>query len=155
MLEGPSFLSLNKGDYTGALRWCEGAEADFGTSCANGVETQTMKENMSDPELVEATCMKGKPEQIKPCIEGMAGVYVFHEASLEPARALCGRLEDSNRQACSDSVEEKASLSEARPPAPRPYFTSSHPAGLVVPVKLRGWTPIPACEMVRSDGSTP
>ena len=107
------FLTLNKGDYAGALKWCEGAEADFGSSCAHGVGTQTMKENMSDPKLVEATCMKGKPEQIKPCIEGMAGVYVFHEASLEPARALCGRLEDSNKQACSDSVEAKASLFES------------------------------------------
>jgi plastocyanin len=107
------FLSLNKGDYIGALEWCEGAEADFVSSCVHGVGTQTMKENMSDPKFVESTCMNGKPGQTKPCIEGMVGVYVFHEASLEPARALCGRLEASNRQACYDSVESKSSLFES------------------------------------------
>ncbi len=107
------FLSLNKGDYIGALEWCEGAEADFVSSCVHGVGTQTMKENMSDPKFVESTCMNGKPGQTKPCIEGMVGVYVFHEASLEPARALCGRLEASNRQACYDSVESQSSLFES------------------------------------------
>ncbi len=104
------FLSLNKGDYVAALEWCEGAEADFSSSCAHGVGMQTMKENMSDPKFVESTCMKGKPGQIKSCIEGMVGLYVFHHASLEPARALCDRLEASNRQACHGEIESESNL---------------------------------------------
>ena len=104
------FLSLNDSDYVGALEWCENAEADFGPTCARGVGMQTMKENMSDPKFVESTCMKGSPGQIEPCIEGMVGLYINHEASLEPARALCGRLEASNRRVCSGEIESKSDL---------------------------------------------
>jgi plastocyanin len=109
------FLSLNEGDYAAALRWCEGAEAGFEPSCAYGVGTQAMKENLNDPRLVESVCMDGEPEQTAPCIEGMAGLYINHHGSLEPARDLCARLEKPNRPACYDSVEAHAGLFEDQP----------------------------------------
>ena len=104
------FLSLERGGYAAALEWCKGAEAGFESWCAYGVGTQAMKENLNDPELVESVCMNGDPEQTAPCIEGMAGLYINHHGSLEPARDLCARLEKSNRPACFDSVQAHSGL---------------------------------------------
>jgi plastocyanin len=108
------FLSLHENDYAGALRWCEGAEAGLEEACAYGVGTQTMKENLNDPEFVESICMSGAPEQTEPCVEGMAALYVSHEGSLEPARGLCARLEPGNRLACYDTVRAHSSLFAGR-----------------------------------------
>jgi plastocyanin len=107
------FLSLNPEDYTGALEWCKGAEAGFKATCAQGVGSQMIKDNLNDPKLVEAMCMEGEesePGQTAPCIVGMAGLYVNHYGSLEPARELCARLKKQNRPACYGSVEAHSSL---------------------------------------------
>jgi plastocyanin len=104
------FLSLHQDDYASALEWCRGAEAGFEAACAYGVGTQTMKENLNDPELVESSCMGGELEQRGPCVEGMAALYVSHSGALEPARGLCARLQPSNRPACYDTVEAHADL---------------------------------------------
>jgi plastocyanin len=108
------FLSLNEGDYAAALEWCKGAEAGFEASCAYGVGSQVMKENLNDPKLVESVCTEGDLEQTAPCIEGMAGLYINHHGSLEPAKDLCTRLEAQNRRACYDAVEAHASLFEGQ-----------------------------------------
>ena len=99
------FLSLNREDYTGALELCNGAEEPFRRACARGVGAQTMKENINDPKLVESACESGDPEQVEPCINGLASLYTSHYGSVESTRELCGQLEDSNQQACYGSVE--------------------------------------------------
>jgi plastocyanin len=104
------FLGLEGNDYDDALRWCKDAEAGFEASCAYGVGSQAMKENLNDPGLVESVCVGGEPEQTAPCIVGMAGLYINHHGSLEPARDLCARLEESNRPACYTAVKAHASL---------------------------------------------
>jgi hypothetical protein len=104
------FLSLHKDDYTGALEWCNGAEDPFKPACVRGVGAQTMKENIKSPKMVESICMSGGPEQVASCIEGMIGLYINHNGSLEPARALCEQLEVSNRQTCYDSVASDSGL---------------------------------------------
>ena len=109
------YLSLNPGDYDAALEWCNGAEAGYEPSCAYGVGTQAMKENLNDPKLVESVCMNGENEQTAPCIEGMAGLYINHHGSLEPARELCTKLEKPNRRACYDAVQAHASLFSDQP----------------------------------------
>ena len=109
------FLSLNDGDYAAALKRCKGAEAGFEVSCAYGVGSQAMKENLNDPGLVESVCMNGEPEQTAPCVEGMAGLYVNHHGSLEPARDLCAGLKKSNRPACYASVEAHAGFFKDQP----------------------------------------
>ncbi len=102
------FLSLNQGDYTGALESCNGAEDPFRRACARGVGAQAMKENINDPKLIESACESGDPEQVEPCIDGLASLYTSHHGSSEPTRELCGRLEDSNQQACYGSVESNS-----------------------------------------------
>jgi plastocyanin len=109
------FLSLNESDYDAALEWCNGAEAGFEPSCAYGVGTQAMKENLNDPKLVESVCMNGEDGQTAPCIEGMTSLYINHNGSLEPARELCSRLEKPNRPACYDAVAANASLFKGQP----------------------------------------
>ncbi len=106
------FLSLNPEDYAGALEWCEGAQPGFESTCAQGVGSQAIKENLNDPKFVESVCMGGEPEQTAPCVAGMAGLYVNHHGALEPARELCARLERPNRQACYGTVQAHASLFE-------------------------------------------
>ena len=117
------FLSLNNGDYAAALEWCKGAEAGFESWCAHGVGTQAMKENLNDPKPVESTCMSGEPDQVTPCIEGMASLYINHHGSLEPARELCAWLESSNRRACYDTVESHSSLFRSQPARGEPRST--------------------------------
>ena len=109
------FLSLNGSDYDAALEWCNGAEAGFEPSCAYGVGTQAMKENLNDPKLVETVCMNGEDEQTAPCIEGMTSLYINHHGSLEPARELCSKLEKPNRPACYDAIAANASLFRNQP----------------------------------------
>ena len=109
------FLSLNESDYDAALEWCNGAEAGFEPSCAYGVGTQAMKENLNDPKLVESVCMNGEDGQTAPCIEGMTSLYINHHGSLEPARELCSRLEKPNRPACYDAIAADASLFRDQP----------------------------------------
>jgi hypothetical protein len=109
------FLDPEGDDYAAALEWCKGAEAGFEASCAYGVGSQAMKENLNNLGLVESVCTGGEPEQTTPCIEGMAGLYVNHHGALEPARALCARLEAANRRACYAEVEAHASLFEDQP----------------------------------------
>ena len=104
------WLTLNENDYAGALEWCEGAEAGYGSSCAKGVGLKTMRRHISDPKFVESTCAKGKPEQIAPCIEGMAAMYISHHSSLGPARTLCERLEAPNQPACRAEIAAQSSF---------------------------------------------
>ncbi len=99
------FLSLNEGDYTGALELCNGAEEPLRQACARGVGAQTLKENINDPKLVEAACESGSPEQVEPCVNGMTSLYISHHGSPEPARELCGQLEETNQQACRGAIE--------------------------------------------------
>ncbi len=104
------FLNLNHDDYAAALDWCKGAEASYESMCARGVGGETMKENMNDPKFVEAICKSGGPQQVAPCVEGMVGLYINHNGSLEPARELCAELEVSNRRTCYGTVEAYAGL---------------------------------------------
>jgi hypothetical protein len=104
------FLGLHEDDYAGALRWCEQAESAYTLSCVRGVGSQAIKENVNDPKFVEQICMNGNASQISACIDGMIGLYIKHSGSLEPARVLCARLEQSNRLACEKSVASHTEL---------------------------------------------
>ena len=64
-----------------------------------------MKENINDPKLAESACESGDPEQVEPCIDGLASLYTSHYGSAESTRELCAHLEDSNQRACYGSVE--------------------------------------------------
>ncbi len=104
------YLSLNKGDYTGALVWCEKAEKQYQAACAQGVGVQTMNDNIDNPQFIEAICMSGKVHLRAPCIDGVVSVYINHYSSLEPAKLLCKQLGVINRLICNDSVNVRVSL---------------------------------------------
>ena len=102
--------SLHKNDYVGALKWCEGADFLYKSTCAQGVGSQAIKENINTPKLVEEICMSNKSAQVDSCINGMVGLFINHYGSLEPARKLCEQLGVSNRQTCYNSIQSSASL---------------------------------------------
>ncbi len=104
------FLSLHQKDYAGALEWCNAAEEGFRRTCACGVGSQTMKENINEPGLVESVCAGG-PGTERAVRQGDGGLSISHHGALEPARELCGGLEHGQQTALlRDAVEAHASL---------------------------------------------
>ncbi len=104
------YLHLNPEDYAGALDWCNNAPLPHQSTCANGVGSQAMKENINAPKQVEKICRQGKFSQIKPCIEGMTGLYINHSGALGPARTLCLELDWPNRRFCKRAIQNAAIL---------------------------------------------
>ena len=104
------YLSLHKNDYTDALKWCEGAESPYVTTCVQGVGSQAIKENINNPKFIEKVCMSNTKTQIDACIVGMIGLFINHYGSLEPAEELCEQLEKSNRRACYLSIQSSSRL---------------------------------------------
>ena len=104
------YLRVRNNDYAGALRWCDGAEPSYRDDCIQGVGSQATKENINNPKLVEAVCMRGRSSQVARCVSGLVGLYINHHGSLGPARELCERLEASNRPTCQRSIQSRASL---------------------------------------------
>ncbi len=104
------YLSLHKNDYVAALDWCNNAELFYQDTCARGVGSQAIKENINNPKFVEEICISGKSSQVSSCVSGMVDLYINHYGSLEPARKLCEQLEISNRQTCYNSIQSSASL---------------------------------------------
>lgn len=105
-LNAPTYyLSLHKNDYVSALKWCESANHPFESTCARGVGSQAIKENINTPKLVEEICMSNKLTQVDSCIGGMISLYINHYGSLELARKLCKQLEPLNRQTCYLSIQ--------------------------------------------------
>ncbi len=104
------YLSLHTNDYSGALSWCQDAELLYRSSCARGVGTQAMKENINNPELVESVCLGGSKGQVDPCIMGMVDLYTNHHGSPEASKKLCLELSKANREACDLSVVSSSKL---------------------------------------------
>ena len=106
------YLSLHKNDYKGALKWCEGTELPYESTCVQGVGAQAIKENLNTPKFVEQICMNGRSAQVGACIRGMVGLFINHHGSLEPAQDLCEKLRITNREACYDAIELSSPLFE-------------------------------------------
>ncbi|HET6370372.1 MAG TPA: hypothetical protein VFG95_04205 [Nitrospiria bacterium] len=104
------YLTMHRDDYVGALKWCIGAKKPFHLPCSYGVGNQAIKHHIDDPKFVEGVCMKGRPEQVEPCIDGMVGLYINHFGSLEPAKALCPRLLERNQKVCDAVVKARSVL---------------------------------------------
>lgn len=104
------FLSINKNDYSQALKLCKTAEKDFRLTCATGVGSQAIKEHINNPKLVESVCMQGSSEEIHACITGMVGLYINHFGRLNEAKKLCSKFEESNQSTCQQVILSQTSL---------------------------------------------
>ena len=105
------YLRLHENDYSGALRLCaESAERAHRSSCARGVGSQVMKENVTHPLLIETICASGKNDQRRPCMTGAIGLFINHHGALAEARSLCPQLARENRAVCYSVIEASASL---------------------------------------------
>ena len=104
------FLSFHPNDYASALEWCTTAERGFAQTCAAGVGSEAIKENLNDPKMVEATCLAAPAGLQGSCLAGLVDLYILHHGALEPARALCGQLEDVSRPICEQVVNSEADL---------------------------------------------
>ncbi len=108
------YLAKNVNEYAQALRWCDEAEGEYRETCIRGVGIQTMKENINRPLFVENICASGKPTDTSTCIEGMAGLLVFHYGALEPAREVCATLDSLHEESCTRVVESYGSWFELK-----------------------------------------
>jgi hypothetical protein len=97
------YLTRHKNEYTKALDWCRGAVEKFIETCAQGVGSQAMKENISTPDLVETAC-ESDEELRESCLRGMVELYAFHHGAIEPAEALCKILKGKNQAPCRERV---------------------------------------------------
>ena len=102
------YLSLHPDEYAAALTWCETAEPGHQATCAVGVGSQAIKENMSDPPFVEAMCESGRADLAGSCIHGIAGLAINHFGALAPARDVCQQLKAPNRERCLGTVNGAA-----------------------------------------------
>lgn len=103
---GKYHLSLHH-DYVAALRWCQGVETAFVASCTAGIGGEAMKENITDPKLVEKICLSGDKAQVAPCIDGMIGLFLSHEGGAERAAEVCGNMAEANREICAQAVTKR------------------------------------------------
>ena len=99
------YLALHKGDYEGALRLCRDAERQFRSACTRGVGSQSVKENIDDPHVVERLCDAGEAWQHRPCIRGMVSLFANHHGALEPVEQFCTTLRADNQPICADVVK--------------------------------------------------
>lgn len=104
------FLSLHKGDYLSALAWCRTAEALYQQTCAYGVGSQVIKENINNPKMAEKLCEDGERSMTTSCISGMVALYINHYGSLNEAKVLCGKLNKRNTKTCLGVVKSSEVL---------------------------------------------
>lgn len=104
------YLYIHKNDYKGALKACESAEAPYRLTCATGVGSQAIKDNINNPRVAERLCMSNRLYQIQPCITGMSMLYVNHFGSTTPAVAMCQELLFFNKGTCLRAVEAQREL---------------------------------------------
>lgn len=93
--------------YEQGIDWCNEAEERFVIHCVRGVSAVAIKQNISNPKLVEAACMTAEPNQIPYCIDGFVGLYINHYNSIDKAYQLCDTLLPSNQSTCKSSVESR------------------------------------------------
>lgn len=104
------FLSLHKNEYLDALQWCKTAEDEFQLTCATGVGSQAIKENIANPKFVESLCMQGSRDATNACIAGMVGLYINHFGGLNEAKMLCTKLEKTNQKICEQTIVSQQTL---------------------------------------------
>lgn len=101
------YLGITNNSYEQALEWCNSAESKFVMHCIRGVAAVAIKENISQPKIVEDACMTTKPNQIPFCVDGFVGLYLNHYNSVDKAYQLCDTLQESNQKACRVGVKSR------------------------------------------------
>ena len=84
-----AFLADHPNQYHDAFNWCNGVERGYTATCAQGVGSQAMKENITRPAFAAALCTAVAADLRLPCIEGAVVVYIHNFASTKPALELC------------------------------------------------------------------
>lgn len=97
------YLELHPNDYGGMLNTCESVETSYQTTCARGLGSRAIKQNIKESKFVEALCMKNKNLQHS-CIEGMTSYFIVNDNSTAKAVELCNKLEEENKATCTDFV---------------------------------------------------
>lgn len=104
------YVSVHHDAFREALAWCQTGDEEYQSSCENGLGAVTMKLLMHKPKDVENICMSGAPSQIRACIDGMVGYYVYSYNSIEKGKALCELLDQSNKDSCYSALNGRPEL---------------------------------------------
>jgi len=104
------YLNLRLDDYAGALKLCAGTELEFQPTCAKGVGSRAIKQNIHNTAFSEKICSSGTNEQVKPCLEGVVSYYLVNYNSMEKTKEMCNSLKKENRSFCISSAESQKNL---------------------------------------------
>ena len=104
------FLSLHPNQYDKAVLWCLGAPNDNKNACISGVESQIMKEQLYNTNIIEGECNKAQYGSQGVYIAGAATFMANNYGKIDEARAFCETLSFINKQSCLASLKGMATL---------------------------------------------
>ncbi len=103
-----AYLSHYPSDYAGAFEQCQtAAESDYLGVCINGVGSQVVKDNITNPEAARYICKNGPSDFTNACMLGVLNLLVNHHASIEPVLPLCQSTFAEFRDLCVQAVEPR------------------------------------------------
>jgi hypothetical protein len=99
-----AYLTINSGDYTGAIKWCNGSEANYIGTCIGGIGSQAMKDNINSPSAAEKTCSSTPGAYQDDCVSGAIGMYIYFKGSTTGADSICQNDFPHNLSACESAI---------------------------------------------------
>ncbi len=105
----PTYLSQTLGkDFVDIFKECDKAESGYAYSCIDGIASEAIKRNMSEPNNVFALCKQaGSGINQKACVSGMVSMYMNQEGSLSAGKKLCEAAPEIYQDICYRTVESR------------------------------------------------
>jgi hypothetical protein len=82
-------LQRNTNDYAGTIKECQAIESRFISTCIQGVGSQAIKDNPTQPGVVITMCKNAPDQYVVSCIEGAVSLLINHHGSPGPVEPLC------------------------------------------------------------------
>ena len=100
------YLAVYPGQYKELYEECERAGA-YNLACTQGIGSEAMKLNLSDPSVAEAICLTAENNSyFRSCSLGALNLYAFHHGGTSELKELCVSLTDKTATICNSVVEE-------------------------------------------------
>lgn len=101
-----AFLAQYPNKYTEAADKCLEIDKKYWLSCEQGVGTQAMKDNITNP-LISAEFCKTRARATNTCARGALGLFINHHANSSIAEPLCDEEFREFAEICRNTVQDK------------------------------------------------